>query len=169
MGTYDEFLKLDIDTSLIGLEKRDEEGGYFCTPVGARVIGWESCGIHYCFLKGFGNMVFAVNPMSCVDKLVYSIAESFKTFLCLILTTKSTTALEQIVWWSKEQFEEFLVSEENPVFPEQENALCTMQKRLNLKPYPNPYAYVKEIQIKFDYDRITFSDEYYDILGLDRP
>lgn len=169
MGTYDEFLKLDIDTSLIGLEKREEAGGYFCTPIGARVIGWESCGIHYCFLKECGDMVFAVNPMSSVDKLVYPIAESFEIFLCLILTTRSTTALEQIVWWSKEQFEEFLVSEDNPILPEQEDVLGTIQNKLNLKPYQNPYEYVKEIQMKFDYDRIMFSDEYYDMLGLDRP
>lgn len=48
MTVYEKFRNLDMDFSLIGLEKGDEEGGYFCTPIGAKVIGWECEGIHYC-------------------------------------------------------------------------------------------------------------------------
>ena len=57
MNVLEKFQNLDADLSLIGLEKGDSEGGYFCTPVGAEVIGWECEGIHYCFIDGFGEML----------------------------------------------------------------------------------------------------------------
>lgn len=95
MTIYEKFNQLDIDSRLIGLEKGDY-GEYFCTPVNATVIGWENC-IHYCFIEGYGEMVFAVNPESCVDQYVYPLAENFEDFLCLILVCGSTTAVEQII------------------------------------------------------------------------
>ncbi len=39
MNILEKFQNLDADLSLVGLEKGDSEGGYFCTPVGAEVIG----------------------------------------------------------------------------------------------------------------------------------
>ena len=33
----------------------------------------------------------------------------------------------------------------------------------------NPFAYIKDIQKDFTYDKIKFTNEYYDTLGLDRP
>ena len=35
--------------------------------------------------------------------------------------------------------------------------------------YNDPYEYVKELQYKFDYSRIKFTEEYYDVLGIDMP
>lgn len=32
----------------------------------------------------------------------------------------------------------------------------------------NPYEYVKELQSRFDNSGIEYSDEYYDVLGIDR-
>ena len=84
MTDFQKYEKLNIDGTWINLEKGDTRGGYFCTPVGARVIGWEN-GIHYCFIRGFGEMVFAVNPDSCVEENVYPLAASFRDFLRLLL------------------------------------------------------------------------------------
>ena len=70
MNVLEKFQNLDADLSLIGLEKGDSEGGYFCTPVGAEVIGWECEGIHYCFIEGFGETVFAVNPETAEEHYV---------------------------------------------------------------------------------------------------
>lgn len=52
-------------------------------------------------------MVFAINPEPSVDSYVYPLAMNFKEFLQLILACGSTTAVEQISGWSKEQFENF--------------------------------------------------------------
>ena len=129
MTIYEKYCQLGIDGRWIGLEKSDLEIEYFCTPMNATVIGWENS-IHYCFIKGYRDMVFAVNPESVVDKYVYPLAMNFKDFLCLILVCGSTTALEQIIGWSKVQFDNFLESDDNKIFPEQKVVLDKIQKEL---------------------------------------
>ena len=172
MNIYKEYQKLKLDKSYIGLEEGDTEGGYFCTPIGAKVIGWESGGIQYCFINGFNEMVFAVNPNGSIDdngevKNVYPLAENFKIFLQLILATNSVTPIEQIIYLSKEGFEEFIASDDNTILPEQQEVLNCLKEKLHLIAFENPYEYVKGIQSKFDYSQIKFTDEYYNTLGID--
>ncbi len=151
-------------------EKSGVSVEYFCTPVDARIIGWEN-NIHYCFIRGYRDMVFAVNPETCVDQYVYLLAMNFKDFLRLILSCGSTTAVEQIVGWSKEQFEHFVVSKDNAIHPEQQKVLDVIKASLKLKPIDEPYEYVKSVQGQFNNCRceIKYSNEYYDTLGLERP
>ena len=168
MTMYEKYCQLDIDGRWIGLEKSDMCVEYFCTPLNAIVIGWENS-IHYCFIKGYRDMVFAVNPETCVDKYVYPLAANFKEFLRLILACGSTTAVEQIIGWSKKQFEEFLHSDNNKIFPEQAKVLKIVAEELKLQPMEKPYEYVKAVQELFDDGKIKYSNEYYDVLGLERP
>ncbi|MBQ4651059.1 MAG: helix-turn-helix transcriptional regulator [Firmicutes bacterium] len=157
---YEEYKKLKIDGSLIGLESGDEEGGYFCTPIGMKVIGWETGGIHYGMVPEYGDMIFAVNPMSCVDDYVYPVAENFVDFMRLILACESTTAIEQIVWWDKAQFEDFLGNEEyNVRTPERTAALEKIASELGITPMENPFEYVKELQAGFNGSKLRFDEE----------
>ena len=168
MTMYEKYCQLEIDGRWIGLEKSDMCVEYFCTPLDATVIGWENS-IHYCFIKGYRDMVFAVNPETCVDKYVYPLATNFKEFLRLILACGSTTAVEQIIGWSKDQFEDFLHSEDNKVFPEQAEVLKIVAEELKLQPMEDVYGYVKSVQELFDDRKIKYSNEYYDVLGLECP
>ena len=168
MKIYEEYKKLNIAGSLIGLEPGDEEGGYFCTPMGMKVIGWETGGIHYGTVPEYGDMIFAVNPMSCVDDYVYPVAENFVDFMRLILACESTTAIEQIVWWDKAQFEDFLGNEEyNVRTPERTAALRRIQSELALSPMENPFEYVKKLQKEFDGSRLRFAEEEEDSEAAD--
>lgn len=57
---YQKFKALGLDLAPLGLEDRGTEGSYFCTPVGARCIGRPGVdGIHFCFICGHREMVFA--------------------------------------------------------------------------------------------------------------
>lgn len=168
MAMYEKYKKLNIDGSRIGLERGSEIGGYFCTPKGARVIGWDN-GIHYCFIRGYGEMVFAVNPETGADKYVYPLAESFEDFLRLILACGHTAPVEQIIMWTEEQFKEFLTSNYNAFISGQQEVLDTITEKLKLEPIAAPYQYVKELQAQFDDSKIKFTDEYYDVLGLELP
>ena len=114
-------------------------------------------------------MVFAVNPETCVDRYVYPLAMNFKDFLRLILACGSTMAVEQIIGWSKEQFENFLHSDDNAILPNQKAILDKIQSGLKLTPMENPYEYVKAVQEQHDDSKIKFTNDYYDTLGLDRP
>lgn len=171
MTIYEKFCQLDIDSSLIGLEKSGiAHVEYFCTPLESVVIGWENS-IHYCFIKGNRDMVFAVNPESVVDQYVYPLAMNFKDFLRLILFSGSTTAIEQIIGWSRDQFESFVVSEYNMKVSGQQEVLDTIARELKLKPMEDPFSYVKNVQEQFHQypGKIKYSNEYYDTLGLERP
>lgn len=168
MTMYEKYCQLEIDGRWIGLEKSELSMEYFCTPVNATVIGWEN-NIHYCFIRGYRDMVFAVNPETCVESYVYPLAMNFKDFLRLILACGSTTAVEQIIGWSKEQFEAFLVSDDNAMLPEQKCVLDKIKTTLKLEPMDNPYEYVKAVQEQHDDSKIKFTNNYYDTLGLERP
>ncbi|MBQ7875245.1 MAG: hypothetical protein IJ306_08850 [Oscillospiraceae bacterium] len=169
MSLYEKFMELHIDRSLIGLEKGDEEGGYFCTPVGSKVIGWESGGIHYCFIEGFGEKVFAVNPETAEEHFVRPLAENFGDFIRLVLACGGTTAAEQISGWNKEQFCEFLENDDPDFAARRRPVLDKIQNELSLEPMENPFEYVKKLQADFDYGKIKFTGEYYDVLGLEPP
>ena len=167
---YEKYKNLKIDGSWIGLEA-GAQTPYFCTPIGAEIIGWDN-GIHYCFIKGFGDMVFCVNPEPCCDYNVYPIARNFCDFFGLILATGNTNTLQQIIWWDKKRFEDFVNSTEEQEYrvrPEVQGVLSTIRKGIDITPIDTPFEYVKDLQSNFPYEQIPFTNEYYDTLGIERP
>ena len=109
MKALKHYLNSDLDLSILGLSRGSEEGGYFCTPLGARVIGWAGVdGIHYCTIEGQGETIFAVSPMNFGD-YIHPIAESFDVLLRMLLSCHSMDAMEQCYAWAKDQFDAFLI------------------------------------------------------------
>lgn len=54
--TYLEFLKYGIDLAPLGLERSAGDETYFCTPKGAKIIGWAGVdGIHFCLIRGLAK------------------------------------------------------------------------------------------------------------------
>lgn len=167
MTLYQEFKKLDIDFSQLGLEPGDTCGDYFCDPVGAEVIGWAGVdGIHCCFIEGFGEMVFAVNPSNLPGDYVHPLARSFEDFLRLILAC-GLDAAEQAWMWDRGEFDGFM--ETYPPGPEQQVALDGLRAGLGLTPMDDPYGYIKEVQSDFDYGKIPYSKEYYELMPEPEP
>ncbi len=167
---YEKYKNLKIDGSWIGLEA-GAQTPCFCTPIGAEIIGWDN-GIHYCFIKGFGDMVFCVNPETCCDYNVYPIARNFCDFLGLILATGNTNTLQQIIWWDKKRFEDFVNSPEEQEYrvrPEVQGVLSTIRKGIDIAPIDTLFEYIKDLQSNFPYEQIPFTNEYYDTLGIERP
>ena len=164
---FEQYEALNIDGSLISLEQVEEICPYFCYPTNAKAIGVEGC-IMYCFIDGYGETVFACNPESCADIYVYPLAKSFDDFMCLILACGSANPVEQIVWMNKKQFEQHLQDEKEIQTTEQKKLLSFLEKELHIVAMDDPFEYVKELQSDFDYSKIQFSDEYYDVLGIER-
>lgn len=55
--TYRNFTKKSIDLAPLGFEKGAGDETYFCTPKGAKIIGWAGVdGIHYCLIRGFSQL-----------------------------------------------------------------------------------------------------------------
>lgn len=164
---YEKYISLHIDGKLICLEHSDCTDTYFCYPKNTKAIGFEGC-IMYCFIDGYGETVFACNPESGADIYVYPLANSFKDFIALILSCGSTNPIEQIIWMNKEQFNLHLKREIAQQTTAQAELLTFLSHELDIKPISSPFEYVKKIQANFDYSKISFHDEYYDVLGIDR-
>ena len=86
----------------------------------------------------------------------------------LILACGSTNPIEQIVWMSREQFEKHIQEELVIRTEEQATMLFHLKTELGISPMDNPFDYVKEVQTGFINSGIQYSDEYYDVLGLER-
>lgn len=161
MKTYDKFKKLDINCSAIGFIQSEPFFEYFCTPKGAKIIGSAGVdGIHYCFIKGFGETVFAVSPANLPCDYVHPLARSFEDFLRLVLSCGDFAAVEQAHFFNKEQFNAFI--NENQPNSEQTELLNTLSNKLSLTPMEQPFEYIKELQQSFDYSKIKYSAEYYE-------
>ncbi len=162
-----QFRCLSFPKHAIGLEWSDADVPYFCTPIGAEVIGWSGVdGIHFCFISSVStDMVFAVSPMPCGKHHVEPIAHSFRDFLSLVLFCNDAGPLEQICYTDEAQFLSLLESEKEAVNPERDAALKILRSEFGVESHSNAYQYVKGLQADFDYSIIPFSEEYYDALG----
>ena len=168
MTSYERFRALNLDTAPLGFEQGSEEGGYFCTPVGAKVFGWAGVdGIHFCFIEGFGDMVFSVSLDNLPGDYVHPLARSFEDFLRLLLACGDTAALEQAWMWNRGEFDAFL--ESYPPDGDQRIVLDALAERLKLAPMEDPFAYLKEVQAGFDDRSIPYSEEYYDNYVPEEP
>lgn len=159
--TFQKFLQSKIDLSSVGLEFREDNAPYFCTPKGSSIFGWAGVdGIHFCFIRSFGSMVFSINPMNSSPNFVHPLARNFSDFLSLILACGDASTLEQSWMWNEAQFEAFL--QDNPPTQEQQRTLSELAEKMKLKPMEHPWAYIKELQTSFDYSKIKYTEDYYD-------
>ncbi|MCQ4022917.1 MULTISPECIES: hypothetical protein [unclassified Ruminococcus] len=164
MITYERFKEMNINTEPVGFILGGEDCEEFCTPVGAEIIGWAGVdGIHYCFVKGFGDTVFSVNPTELKGDCVHPIAENFEMFLRLILSCGSADAVEQVHGWNSDEFDSYLL--EYPLSDEQKNVLCTLKDKLGLQAVDKPFEYIKNLQAGFDYSNLEFKTEYFEDLA----
>ncbi len=159
--TYEKYLRSGIRLDALGLERSENGTPYFCTPKGASIIGWTGVdGIHYCFVRGFGGMVFAVSPMNRAPNFVHPVARTFEDFLRLLLACGAEAALEQAWMWDESEFNQFL--QDNPPTDEQKETMEQVAKRFQLTPMEHPWSYLKDLQSSFDYSTIPYTEDYYD-------
>lgn len=125
-------------------------------------------GIHFCFVRGWGETVFAVSPMNGAGEYVHPIARNFDDLLRLLLSCGDSAALEQAWQWDEAQFNAFL--RENPPTSEQRDAMNAIAARTGLSPMASPWQYLHELQSGFDYGKLKFTEDFYDIdMNPDAP
>lgn len=162
MDMKKKFKNLNIDCSSLDFEQSDCKVTYFCTPKSANIIGWAGVdGIHYCTIRGFGEMIFAVSPENLPDDYVHPIARNFEDLLRLLIACGGMAAIEQAHAWDRNAFESFL--EENRPTEKQSSVINELKTKLNISPVNDPFGYIKELQSEFDYSKIKYTSEYYDI------
>ena len=156
--TYRQFLKSDVDLSALGVMRTAQFEPYFCTPKGARVFGRSGIdGIHFCFVRGFGETVFAVSPMNGWEDCVHPVAKSFRDFLRLLLALHDAAAIEQAWQWNAAQLEDF--EQKHPSSEAQLAVLNRIARTFGLRPMAEPWKYIHTVQVGFDYGKLRFPQD----------
>ena len=164
MTTYQKFQRLNIDHSVLGLDQNISYTEYFCTPLDAEIIAEAGVdGIHYCFIKGFDEMVFAISPSNLPGENVHPIAKNFEELLRLLLVCGSMYAIEQTYMWDEELFEQYIM--DNKPSGKQQVIMDMIKEEFHIIPMEQPFFYIKDLQASFDYRRLEFSEEYYELLS----
>lgn len=150
-------------------ENADTFPNYFCTPEKAIIFASMGVGgIHYCFIKGFDDTVFAVNPEPGIDNHVFPVASSFDDFLRLTFTLRGTQLIDQIPLLDKERFNAILKNHIVDLSPDAAREIDDLRDTFNLVTLDDPYGYVMGLVNSFDYKKICYSEEYYDVLGIEK-
>ena len=169
------FWDLDIDHSAIGLERAGAEYAYFCTPAGAEIFACPGCdGVHFALLPG-DETVYCVDPsMGEPGTYVLPVAENFRQLLSYILFCGDANPIAQL-WWLTEPRFRALLNGDGEDWPgkadflaRKQEALETVAASFHLEP-ADPWGPVKALQADFAPETLTFSEEYYDLLGLEPP
>lgn len=172
------FRALDISFDSIGLlQSGADDFAYFCTPVDAEFVGRIGCdGVHFILLPE-DERVFCVDPsMGERGTYVLPVAGDFREFLSFVLYCQDANPLSQIYWMDRKQYQELAAEDaaarENEYqarfFEEKDKALAAIVKEFDLTPV-DPFKKVKAMQKKFDPAVLNFSEEYYDVVGYERP
>ena len=170
------FRALDIDFASIGLlQDGGDDFAYFCTPVDAEFVGRIGCdGVHFILLPG-DERVFCVDPsMEYSDECVFLVGGNFREFLSYVLYCQGADRLSQIHWMDHAQFRQSLKDDEiwarrdEGLWRQKNAALAAIAREFDLTPAAS-FEKVKALQAGFDPSILRFSDEYYDVLGLERP
>lgn len=172
------FRALDIDFEAIGLlQDGAEDFAYFCTPVDAEYVGRTGCdGVHFILLPE-DERVFCVDPaMGEEGKFVLPVAGDLREFLSFLLSCGDANVLSQLWWLPEERFGEFAAEDAAArtqgnmadFFAAKDKALEIIAKEFSLTPV-EPLKKVKALQADFDPSGLRWSDEYYDVLGLENP
>lgn len=169
------FHALDIDFDSIGLEWSGRFVPYFCTPVGAEEVGSIGCdGTHFVLLPG-DEKVYCVDPsMGDVGTYVLPVASDFREFLSFVIYGRDANPISQIWWMDEVRFRQMLKEDAENSWPGSEEyfakkdaALAKIAETFGIEP-AEPYRKVKALQAAFDPSTLKFSDEYYDVLGIER-
>ena len=170
------FAALPIDFDAIGLmEPGAIQEPYFCDPVDGEPVGRLGCGgVHFILLPG-DERVFCVDPeMGEPGRYVLPVARDFHQFLSFVLFCEDANPISQI-WWMEEGQFRALVAGDGEDWPGREEllkrkaeALAAIRETFQVEP-ADPYGAVRTLQENFDPDCLRFSEEYYDILGLEPP
>ena len=146
---YQVFLSRHIDLAPLGIIRRREKSPHRCTPKGAVILGWgRAAGVHFCRIRGWGEMIFAVNPSRGETNAVRPLARNFRDLLRLILYTGSMDALEQAWLWDRAQLEAYCHS--HPPDKAQRALLRRVAVEMDLTPMEQPWRYIRQLNDEFD-------------------
>ncbi len=77
------------------------------------------------------------------------------------ISHNDSAALEQAWQWNEEKFNAYL--EENLPAEKQQTVTAQIINQMGLAPMQSPWKYITELQSEFDYGKIHYTEDYYDL------
>ena len=152
---YERFKRLHLKTSLIDFEVYEEEYD------GNSIIG-RNKNAYFGKVQGNGEMIFCFDKDSKNGHKVYPVANSFRDFLALILSTGSAQTIQNLSVWKKEEYIRYLRNVEIIDYlntDEVMNVLFTIRFILKVDDMNRPYEYVNYLIKTFDYDSLSYKND----------
>lgn len=171
MKVLDVFSQIKADLTCVGLIQERSFPHYFCTPLNAVIfasIGVD--GIHFCIVPEEDDRtlersaVYVVSPMM-PEHYVFVVAENFYDFISLVVSVKYAGLLECISYFERERFLTQIQEVEADDL-EVKTAIEALTATFPTRVIDDVYGYVRQVQAKMDLSAVQFSDEYYEIVGL---
>lgn len=158
MTDFEKFRMSSLDTAAVGLLEGAKTSGNVFTPQNAAVIGWADENAHFCFVEGFGETVFSVDPLAAPGENILPVAGSFSHFLGLILACKDTDPIRMAGGWTRSKFEETV--EGRQLSMKQRSVLRALENTYHPPKIRDPYDYIRSIQADFDYKSLPLHPDY---------
>lgn len=187
-AAYQAYCALPIDFYSIELYPDKDLSPYFCTPVGARVLGGVGAdGVHFFDIPtACGDTVFAVSP-SAGDPFVLPVAANFVDFLREVYTCRSAGVVEQLARMEKARAAEYLAhtcildTSADPAKLQQacrffglsksqlpdaaarsakQDALDAVRSAFHLAPIDDVVQHIYQTRQSIDFSALSFSDAY---------
>lgn len=159
MTLYEQFIDSSLDTAGIGLDCSAGSDALICTPLHASIIGWANPGgLHFCFVDGLGEVVFAVDPLASDDCRIQPIAEDFHAFLGLIIRCRGTGLLSATGIHSQSSFEQAI--ETIVLSNKQRSILRAIENGFHPSNITQPWQYIQDLQENYDYASIPLHPEF---------
>lgn len=157
MTLYEKFSVSSLDTAGIGLETETFRWDSRLSPLGAIPIGYSTkSSLGFCFVDGFGETVFAVDPAAAGWKWCYPIARSFPEFLGLVIACGGTDLIQAARVQSRQRFEECLFSQVRT--PKQTSILRALKNNFYPREIADPYACLLDARSGFDFSVLSFPE-----------
>lgn len=161
MMLYHKFRNSSLDTSPLGISSGADTSDSVYTPSGARILGWTgNQGGHFCQIEGFGDMVFAVDPVATPGDCIHPVAKTLPDFISLVSACRSAWLVFRAYQWSRVYFEE-QVSSIRPDY-KMRSVLRALENTYHPPLVSDPYGYISAIQAEFDYFSLPLKPDYYE-------
>lgn len=172
MSTREDLARLramKIDFGAIGLYVESPYfSPYFCTPENYEFFACLGVdGVHFVLLPGDERVFLVDTAFGEIGTFVQPVAENMRQFLSFLLSCRDANVISQIWWMNETQYRELLAGDAENHIPGKDEALAAIEKEFDLTPV-DPYEPIKAMVRDFDPSFIRFSDEYYDVLGIER-
>lgn len=155
--------------NLLEIAFKEDTSPTFCAPLNTMIFARSSYSDYYCRIKEFGDMIFMMEFHPQDGHHVHPLAENLEDFMRLLYAVHRIAVLSDVPYQTADNIYsriEKIIRDESK---ESSAAFRMLEEMFPYTPMENPYDYVKNLNEHFDFSRIRYPDEYYEMFEIPNP